>query len=86
MNRETRTFEVDVQITIADNAPEDLFTRVQTEEFRKGLYNTLNTKEDVLDHFAFCGIMGYDDISSLDGWADVPDGTVTMRVTDAHPW
>lgn len=77
----TRTCTVDVQITISDDAPPDLLTRGQTDEFRKHLYSDLDSEEAVIEHFAAnCAGNGITDVSRLDGWADVPAGAVVMWV------
>jgi len=45
------------------------------------LYRLGDQRDDVLGHLAYnCIANGVHDATRLDGWADLPEGTVTMRV------
>lgn len=71
--------EVDVVITIHDDAPKDVISRCFTKEWRDSMY-TLRDEDEVIEHLAYnAAINGVEDVSRLDGWADVPRGMVKMR-------
>lgn len=79
--------EVEVEVIVHD---EDAFERVTGPsggDFREGLYR-LHTEKDVLNHWAYnCVQNGVFDATRLDGWADLPDGAVSMEIVaveDAH--
>lgn len=81
---ETHTY---VTVEVADDC--DAITRVTGEggdEWRSHYYN-FATEQDVLEHFAYNAIAnGVEDANRLDGWADLPDGAVTMLVTEVNVW
>ena len=73
----------ELTITIADGAPDDLFSRVDTDAF-DALYPWMG-QEDVIPHWAHNAVAnGVWDVSRLDGWIDVPRGTVTFDVDDVE--
>jgi hypothetical protein len=75
-----------VEITVNDPEPIERVTGPGGDEWRSHLYD-LRTEQDVLDHWAANAIRnGVRDVSELDGWADVPAGTVTMTVVDVYPF
>lgn len=75
----------DVRFEISDDAPADLFTRAETEEFQSSLYgDSVADREGVLKHWAYNAIVNsVDDASRLDGWGDLDKNVVTMLVTNA---
>lgn len=85
MKRIDSTFEAEGEffVFIADNAPDDIFTRAEdVEEFQKHLYgDAVRDKQTVLEHWAYnAALNGVDDASRLDGWGDLERGMVTFRV------
>jgi len=78
----TVTGVAEVEIRISDNAPDDLFTRMESGDLPANLYGTMN-EEEVLRHWAYNAIRnGVYDVSNLDGWADMESGIVILDVTD----
>jgi hypothetical protein len=72
-----------VAVDIRDREPVERVIGAGGDEWREHLYD-LRTEGDVLDHWAYNAVVnGTRDVSELDGWADVPAGTVTFRVLDA---
>ena len=81
MSAEYVDMEIEVMVDIDEAlAPADLFTRTTTDEWRDALYD-LPTRESVLEHWAFNAIHnGVRDVSRLEGWGDVADDAVRLRV------
>lgn len=53
------------------------------DEWRSQFYRTIETAEDVVEHFAFNAITnGVRDITRLDGWADCDPADVLIEVED----
>ena len=75
--------EVTVTITIADNAPDDVITRMQNDpDTYESLYGEMNHNE-VCQHWAYNAVSnGVKDAKHLDGWADLDPGMVTFDVSD----
>src|SRR4051812_3202968 len=74
-----RCVGVCVVIDIHDREPIERVTGSDGDEWRAVLYD-LRTEDDVLDHWAYNAVAnGVVDVCELDGWADVPAGTVTLR-------
>jgi hypothetical protein len=74
-------YHADVVVTVRPDAPRDVFTRAQTDQFRDHLYEGLDDVTTVLEHFASNRIFnGVEDVSRLDGWADLEPGMVTVSV------
>jgi hypothetical protein len=76
-----------VRIDVDDEqAPADLFTRAETAEFQEHLYgDAVRDQQTVLEHWAYNAIAnGVQDPARLDGWADMPRGVVSVRVTDVE--
>jgi hypothetical protein len=68
-----------VEVTIKD---ESAITRAtENEDQFRETYYALISEEEVLEHFAYNRAMNrcYD-ASTLDGWADLPLGAVTMAI------
>lgn len=78
--------EVEVYITIDETkAPADLFTRAQDEDFKRIYYSDLADEDAVRKHWAHNAIANnIQDVSRLDGWAELPRGVVTMRIADVE--
>lgn len=75
----TRT--VTVEVVIADEAGRtDALTRWETKDWRTQFY-AFEKQVDLFDHlFHNCVENGVRDLSRLDGWADLPEGLVMMRI------
>ena len=74
--------EVTVVIDVDEILCPNVITRCTENEdgWRDQLYD-LQDRDDVLRHLAFNVVMnGVEDIRRLDGWADVPEDAVRMRV------
>lgn len=77
--------EVQVTITISDEAPVDVISRCFTDEWRDNFYD-MSTEDDVIAHLAYnAAINGVIEIERLDGWGDVPRGMVRMEVEHFLP-
>jgi len=74
---------VQVEITIADNAPTDVFSRMwEDADCYESLYGVM-TEDEVLDHLTFNCIDNWvEDASRLDGWADLEKGMLTMKISE----
>lgn len=73
-----------VDIEVKDESVFERVTGPEGDEFRRALY-PLHTRQDVLDHWAYnCIANGVQDANRLDGWADLEDSVVIMRVTDVQ--
>lgn len=84
--RQVETVAV-VEITINDREPVERVTGPDGDEWRRQVYGEIRTEQDVLNHWASNAIRnGVEDVSELDGWADVPARTVTMTVSDVYPF
>jgi hypothetical protein len=76
MHVETRSVITDVVIHVHDK---DAIERCFTQEWKDQMYD-FHCTDDVLDHWAYsCVANGVEDVSRLDGWADLPPGTATME-------
>lgn len=78
--KHTRMVECEVTITINDNAPADLFTRVTDPEWVKAFYPGINTESDVLSRFAELAVLGFENLRGADGWGDVDADAVWLSV------
>lgn len=55
------------------------------DEWRAQFYPTIETAEDVVEHFAFNAITnGVHDITRLEGWADCAQGDVLIEIEDTY--
>lgn len=78
----TVSISAELTISINEEAPDDLFSRVMTDEWSSHFYQFM-TEEDIIAHWAHnAAANGVWDVSRLDGWADVPRGTVTFDIDD----
>lgn len=76
--------ECRVVIKVAEDAPEDVFTRMMVPENYEPLYGRMDQTE-VAKHFADNAVRnGVDDASYLDGWQDLPRFAVRLSVEDAE--
>lgn len=76
---------VTVQVTINDDS---VVTRcIENEDGWRDTFYRLETEDDVLEHLAYnCINNGVEDVSRLDGWADLEPGAATARIIDVEPW
>lgn len=76
------TMETHVEIHFASKVVRrNALNRALDPDWRDHMYSDMDTREKVLAHFADNAIRnGVDDASSLDGWADLERGAVTMEV------
>jgi len=78
--RAKMTFICDVEVIINDP---DVITRVTGpggDEWHSQLYD-LRTESDVVEHLARnCLANGVNNAKMLDGWADLPENAVSMRL------
>ena len=76
-----------VRVRIAEGC--DAITRVTGDggdEWRARFWN-FHTDQDVLEHLVFNAVAnGVRDAGQLDGWADLPEGSVTMSVEEVGVW
>lgn len=74
---------VGVTVQIDSSAPDDIFSRAESEDFQRALYGSeVSDRQGVLDHWAYNAILNrVNDASRLDGWADLQPGMVTFHVT-----
>lgn len=86
----SRRVESEVEIQIDRAAADLLFSRVDpnTETGREWLaayYPAVNTPDKLIDHIAANHVYaGLDrDVSRWDGFADLPEDSVTVRITSA---
>lgn len=71
-----------VEITVAENAPDDVFTRMESGDLPANLYGVMD-RDQVLAHWSYNALRnGVTDASALDGWADMDRNMVTFDVTD----
>ena len=55
------------------------------DEWRSQFYRTIETAEDVIEHFAFNAITnGVHDITTLDGWADCDPNDAVIEIDDVE--
>lgn len=78
-----------VLVTIED---EDVVRRVFSPELDhmgrtwQGTFYEMHSEDDVFEHLAYNRIAnGYEDVSGLDGWADLPVDAASMRLLDCEP-
>lgn len=73
--------DVDVTMKIVlHNAPDDWMSRCFTPEWRSHFYH-LRDEDDVHEHLIYNALVnGVDDISRLEGWADIEPGAVRLHV------
>lgn len=74
-----------VQIIPDDNAPSDWLSRVTTADFPYKRLTAGGTRplmrREGLEHLAYNAVAnGIEDANRLDGWADLENGALTMRV------
>lgn len=86
----SRRVESEVEVRVDPAASELLFSRVDpaTESGREWLaayYPAVNTPDLLIDHIAanhvYSGLVS--DVSRWDGFADLPEDSVTVRITSA---
>ncbi len=78
------TATVYVTVTIHDDEAIERVSGPDGAEWRSRFYPTIETAEDVAEHFAFNAISnGVHDISRLEGWADLDASAVTIEVDDS---
>lgn len=88
-----REAHVDVDIEINDPNVIDRVVNNEAAQNGRGewikwrdMFYDLRTEEDVLNHLTFNAVRnGVEDVSVLDGWADLPRGAATMFVVDVDP-
>lgn len=73
------------EVTIHEGAPDDLFSRMANdEELYSALYGKM-TEQEVYAHWAHNAVAnGVEDVSRLDGWADVPKYAVQFDVSNVE--
>lgn len=55
------------------------------DAWRTGCYGYILTEDDALQHWAYNAVTnGEQDVTMLDGWADLPRNAVTMQVQDIN--
>lgn len=68
-------------IVTLNDAPDDWLDRCFTEEWQAYMYRMKDEKE-VYSHLAYNALVNdVDDISRLEGWADIEPGAVRLRVS-----
>lgn len=78
--------EVGVSVTVKNEDAIERVTGPNGDEWRSQFY-PLYTRDDVLGHFAYNAVANaVRDAKRLDGWADLADGDVTMRVESVGYW
>lgn len=78
---DTVACEVIVEFDVRDEG--DAISRCGEKEWRDNFYNFSpeNLSRDVLEHWATNAIAnGIEDVSRLEGWADLDPGQITMRI------
>jgi len=78
--------EVRLYVRVQINDP-DVITRCVEDHdgWRTRMYYDLETLEQVIEHLAYnCARNHIEEVSRLDGWADLPDSAASMRITDAE--
>lgn len=82
MSRYEVETEIVVEIEVHDP---DVFDRCFTEDWQSH-YWKVEDRSEVLKHLAFNAVCnGVEDISRLDGWADLPSTAATINV-DRSTW
>lgn len=85
MSERVYLVETTVYATITVRNP-DVIERVtgpSGDEWRSQFYPTIETAENVMEHFAFNAISnGVHDITRLDGWADCDRDDVLIEIDD----
>lgn len=77
------TSTVYVTVTVRNPAVIERVTGPGGGEWRSQYYPTIETAEDVVEHFAFNAITnGVHDITRLDGWADCDKDDVLIEIED----
>ncbi len=83
MSKFAITATVYITVTIHDKDAVERVTGPGGDEWRSRFYPTVETAEDVAEHFAFNAISNaVHDISRLDGWADLDASAATIEVDD----
>jgi hypothetical protein len=76
--------EVEVEIEVNDREAIERVTGPGGDEWRSYAYQ-LHTERDVLEHWAYNAVAnGVERINRLDGWGDLPDDAVRLRVRDVR--
>lgn len=71
-------------ISISKDAPTDVVRRYLNEEWASAHYS-FDGDDGVYEHWVYNAIVnGITDIAELDGWADVPPGTVQIDLSNIH--
>lgn len=82
--KHTITMEVAVEVEVNDPDVIERVTGPGGDEWRAHLYD-LYTADDVLAHLAYnCAVNRCENARLLDGWADLPEDAVQMRVVGAE--
>lgn len=82
------TYEATVTMTVRVEIHDpDVIARCVEDHdgWRTRMFYDLRTPEAVVQHLAYnCARNNVEDVSRLDGWADLPSSAVTMRVVDTE--
>lgn len=84
-----REFSVTMQVVVNIKVSDDrVISRPveNTDGWRDDLYD-LKTEDAVLEHLAYnAAVNGHTNGTLLDGWADLPEDAISMKVNDADLW
>lgn len=76
---------VTLSITVHDRDALERVIGAGGDEWRSQFYR-LTTTEDVLEHWTYNAVCnGVQDVSRLEGWADLPAGAVTLDLEYGKP-
>ena len=85
-----QTYDTSFEVTFDFPKDTDAITRcTENHDGWQEAYYPINSEEEVYQQFAYnCIVNGVEDISRLDGWADIEPGTHTMRfeMLSMHEW
>ena len=82
MKKITGSGTVRFEIRIRDDAPDDVFTRGQDDDWGKYVYGPMS-KDEIIRHWLWnAAALGVDDMSRIDGWADCPSGSIMVDIDD----
>jgi hypothetical protein len=74
-------------ITVRNPGVIERVTGPDGDEWRSQFYPTIETADDVVEHFAFNAIAnGVHDITRLEGWADCDPADVLIEIDDTSHW
>lgn len=82
------TVDADLRVEITVNDPDAMerITGPNGDEWRSQFYR-LETVEHVIEHWAYNAIHNHiEDVSRLEGWADLPSDAVTISVDSPGNW